>query len=68
MKQTVFPDVILERRPCVGTPVAAHWLDRQQQTLRGWACTGLGPLQPKRINGRLSWNVSEIRKLLGVAE
>ena len=26
-----------------------------------------GPLRPIRINGRLAWNVSELRRVLGVA-
>jgi hypothetical protein len=26
-----------------------------------------GPLRPMRINGRLAWNVAEIRAVLGVA-
>ena len=54
-------------RPAVDTAAAAHYLNRKPQTLRGWACMENGPLRPIRINGRLAWNVSELRRVLGVA-
>ena len=54
-------------RPTVETASAAFYLNRKQQTLRGWACLENGPLRPVRLNGRLAWSVSEIRRLLGVA-
>jgi len=57
-----------EQRPAVGTAAAAHHLDRQPQTLRGWACYENGPLIPIRINGRLAWKTAELRALLGVAK
>ena len=56
-----------ETRPAVDTSAAAHYLNRKPQTLRGWACMENGPLRPIRINGRLAWNVSELRRVLGVA-
>jgi hypothetical protein len=56
-----------ENRPTVSTEQAAYYLNRQQQTLRGWACREDGPLRPLRIHGRLAWPVSELRKLCGVA-
>ena len=62
-----FPPLELERRPRVPTEQAAHSLNRRPQTLRGWACMENGPLRPIRINGRLAWNVSELRRVLGVA-
>ena len=63
-----FPPLELENRPTVPTEQAAYYLNRQQQTLRGWACrTGTGALTPLRINGRLAWPVSELKKLCGVA-
>lgn len=52
--------------PTVDTARAAYYLGRQPGTLRGWACHGKGDIQPQRINGRLAWSVSDIRKLLGV--
>ena len=54
-------------RPAVDTAAAAYYLNRQQQTLRGWACHEDGPLRPIRINGRLAWPTQKIRELLGVA-
>jgi len=62
-----FAPLHLETRPAVETACAAHWLNRQQQTLRGWACREDGPLRPLRINGRLAWKTEDLRKLLGVA-
>lgn len=58
----------LENRPTVNTTTAAFYLDRQPQTLRGWACLETFPhgLRPLRINGRLAWPVAGIRKVLGV--
>lgn len=41
--------------------------NRQQQTLRGWACREDGPIRPIRVFGRLAWKTEEIKKLLGVA-
>ena len=54
-----------EQRTHVDTSAAAHYLNRRPQTLRIWALTG-HPIQPRRINGRLAWPVSEIKRLLGV--
>ena len=56
-----------ETRTAVDTATAAHHLIRKPQTLRGWACLENGPLRPLRINGRLAWSVSELRRVLGVA-
>lgn len=55
-------------RPAVDTASAAHYLNRRPQTLRGWACHEDGPLRPVRVNGRLAWPVSELRRVLGVSE
>lgn len=52
--------------PAVGTPQAAHYLQRADQTLRRWAAFDNGPLRPFRLNGRLMWRVSEIKALLGI--
>ena len=46
----------LETRTALPTPEAAGHLNRAQQTIR-----------PIRINGRLAWPVSELRRVLGVA-
>ena len=62
-----FPDIRTESRTHVKTAIAAHWLGRQEQTLRGWACLENGPLRPIRVSAKLAWPVSEIRRLLGVA-
>ena len=62
-----FPSLELENRPAVGTEQAAYYLNRRPQTMRVWACMENGPLRPTRINGRLAWPVSELRRVLGVA-
>lgn len=61
-----FPPLELVNRPTVPTEQAAHYLLRRPQTLRCWACKEDGPLRPLRINGRLAWSVSELRRVLGV--
>ena len=61
-----FPPLESVTRPTVETASAAHYLNRPQ-TLRGWACLENGPLRPVRINGRLAWKVSDLRRVLGVA-
>lgn len=53
--------------PVVGTEQAAYYLNRRGQTLRGWACRGDGPIQPRNINGRLGWPVADLKRLLGVS-
>jgi hypothetical protein len=59
-----FPPLDLVTRPTVPTDHAAHYLNRQPQTLRAWACLENGALRPVRVNGRLAWNVAQIRALL----
>jgi hypothetical protein len=54
-------------RPAVDTAAAAYYLNRRPQTMRCWACHENGPIRPFRINGRLAWSVSELRRVLGVA-
>ena len=67
--KTVQPvSLALETRAALPTPEAAFHLNRAQQTLRLWAMDGSGPLQPRRINGRLAWSVSDIKTLLGVPQ
>lgn len=48
----------------LSTASAAASINRQPQTLRKWACTNNGPIQPLRINGRLAWPVAKLRALL----
>ncbi len=62
--QAAFPPLDQVTRPTVPTDAAAHYLNRQPQTLRAWACLENGAMRPVRINGRLAWNVAEIRNLL----
>lgn len=58
----------LVTRPNLTTAETAYYLNRRPQTLRGWACrSGTGPIEPRRINGRLAWPVAEIKALMGVA-
>lgn len=69
MAANTFQPVPLERETRSGLPTneAAFHLSRANQTMRLWAITESGPIRPTRINGRLSWPVSEIKRLLGVA-
>lgn len=46
------------------TAPAAVSINRRPQTLRKWAATGTGPIQPLRIHGRLAWRVSDLQALL----
>ena len=68
MAAITFQPVSLEKetRAALPTPEAAFHLSRAQQTLRLWAMREDGPLRPLRINGRLAWPVSELRRVLGV--
>lgn len=65
--QPVFHPLEQVTRPTVETAAAAYYLNRKEQTLRGWACLENGPLRPLRVHGRLAWPVSEIKRVLGVA-
>lgn len=62
-----YPPLDQETREVVSTDCAAFHTNRRPQTLRGWACREDGPIRPIRINGRLGWKVSDLRRLLGVA-
>lgn len=62
-----FPPLESVTRPTVDTAAAAYYLNRRPQTLRTWAMnSGTGPVPCIRINGRLAWPVSELRRVLGV--
>lgn len=56
-----------EKRTNLPTNEAAYHLNRAHQTLRVWAMREDGPIRPLRINGRLAWPVSELKRLMGVA-
>ena len=58
------PALDREVRLLVDTATAAFHLNRRPQTLRAWASAEKGPIQPRRIAGRLAWPVDEIRSLL----
>lgn len=49
------------------TADTAYHLNRAADTIRWWAATGKGPIQPRRVNGRLAWPVADIKRLLGIA-
>ena len=55
-----------EARAALPTREAAAHLNRAQQTLRLWACREDGPIRPLRVQGRLAWPVSELRRVLGL--
>ena len=59
-----YPKLEHVNRPVVDTAAAACYLNRKPRTLRLWA--GAGALHPIRINGRLAWDVSQIKHALGV--
>ena len=63
--QTQLVSLADEQRTVIPTNEAAQHLNRRPQTLRGWACFEDGPLRPIRINGRLAWSVSEIKRVVG---
>lgn len=46
------------------TEEAAAALHRKPQTIRRWAFTNTGPIQPIRIGRRLAWPVDAIKALL----
>ena len=50
----------------VSTEVFAQAINRSPQTIRKWHCLDCAPMgiRPIKINGRLSWRVSDIQKLM----
>lgn len=64
MTEIQFVPLDEETRVNIPTDVAAVHFNRKPQTLRVWACLENGPIRPIRVNGRLAWPVSEIKKLL----
>lgn len=63
--EKLYPSLDNETRTAIPTDAAAFHLSRASQTLRTWACFENGPIKPVRINGRLSWRVSDLVSLLG---
>ena len=59
-----FPPISAVTTEFVRTDQAAHYLNREPQTLRGWASRRDGPLEPKHSGRLLVWAVADIRKLL----
>lgn len=47
------------------TKDAATILGHKPQTLRKWACTGKGDLQPVMTKNGAKWRVTDIRNLIG---
>lgn len=63
----IYTALELETRTHINTAHAAYLLGRTSQCLRRWAMTGK-PITPVKFNGRLSWPVAEIKRvLLGAA-
>ena len=63
-----FPPLESVTRPTVETAAAAFYLNRRPQTMRIHACMETGPIRPLRINGRLAWPVSELKRVTGVTK
>lgn len=61
--KATFPPIHEETRELVGTPQAAYYLLRAEQTLRTWAMNGDGLVRPVRIGKRLGWPMAEIRRV-----
>ncbi len=53
-----------EHRTALPTREAAYHLNRKMQTMHIWACKENGPIRPTRINGRLAWLVTDIKRVL----
>ncbi len=63
-----FPPLEDVTAPNVPTAQAAYYLNRQPQTLRIWAMgRAPAPIRPTNIGGRLAWQTSKLREVLGVA-
>lgn len=62
--ETNYTALVRETRTVIDTNAAAFHLGRKPQTLRKWACHEDGPLRPVRINGRLAWNVNDIKRIV----
>ena len=48
----------------LATAEVAQILGREEQTLRLWASRQTGPIQPKKVGGRLLWLTEDVQRLL----
>lgn len=64
MRKFVLTPLSEEARTGLPTDEAAAHLNRDEQTLRRWACKGDGPIQPRRVGARLLWPTAKLRELL----
>lgn len=64
----VFQPIDEVKSATLPTEAAAFHLNRKPQTLRCWAMREDGLIRPLRINGRLAWPVSEIKRVLGIGQ
>ena len=62
----ILPPIEHVTRTHISTGEASYYLNRRPQTLRCWACFENGLIKPIRINGRLAWPVSEIKRILNL--
>jgi hypothetical protein len=55
----------LDLPPILLNKDAAEYLSKSPQTLRKWSCLDCAPhgIRPIKINGRLSWRVSDLQKI-----
>lgn len=66
LKHTVPAVAQCDASPFADTGEAANYLKLQSQTLRRWACTQTGPIQPVRIGNRaLRWRWADLHELAG---
>ena len=47
------------------TKDAAYYLNRSQSTLMRWQREGISEVSSLKMQGRLSWSVADIKKVLG---
>ena len=62
-----FPPLERVTKPNLTTAELAYYLNRQPQTLRGWACNENGPIRARRTHGRLDWPTADAKRIAGVA-
>jgi len=67
IQATELPPLETVSSPAVDTAAAAYYLGRKPKTLRAWSSAGTGPIRPIDVNGRLSWPVSELRRVLRIS-
>jgi hypothetical protein len=57
-------DIIVKTATAVDTVECAALLGIKPQSVRRWACTGTGPIKPRRMFGRPRWAVDDINAVL----